>query len=90
MLKINYRPYYEDFLANLSQFYEIVVFTNAMPGYASSFINRTKSIQYCLYRSHTVREKHKISNKNTNRPISFVKDLSRLGRNLKKTIAVDN
>ena len=50
-----------------------------MPEYADVIINHMKPISFRLYRHHTIRLQGE-----------YVKDLSRLGRNLKTLILVDN
>lgn len=76
------RPFAEDFLIRLSEYYEIVIFTAAMEDYADFIldkIDKKESIRHRLYRQHTtVQDGH-----------SF-KDLNRLGRDLSKTVIIDN
>ncbi|CAD8044694.1 unnamed protein product [Paramecium primaurelia] len=76
------RPYAEQFLQEMSKYYEIAVFTAGLPDYANWVLDQiifNKYIQYRLYRQHAMQyQKH------------FVKDLSRLGRNMAKCIIVDN
>ncbi len=70
------------FLSELSQFYEIVVFTAALQDYADWIldqIDQHKCISHRLYRQHTKRKTE-----------YALKDLSLLGRDMKKTIIVDN
>jgi len=76
-----------DFLKELSQYYEIVIFTAGMEEYADWVLNQldtgdVKLIQHRLYRQHTI-------NQAKEGPI-IVKDLSKLGRPLDKMIIVDN
>ncbi|CAD8056470.1 unnamed protein product [Paramecium sonneborni] len=76
------RPYLEQFLQEMSKYYEIAVFTAGLPDYANWIldqVDKNKYIQYRLYRQHAMQYQN-----------HFVKDLSRLGRNLKKVIIVDN
>ncbi|EAR88228.2 NLI interacting factor-like phosphatase (macronuclear) [Tetrahymena thermophila SB210] len=76
------RPYVQTFLHQISEFYEIVVFTAGMPDYANWVIDNfdTKGfIKHRLYRQHTLQ----IQN-------TFIKDLSRIGRDLSKVIIIDN
>ena len=66
----------------MSQLYEIVIFTAAMQDYADwvlDSIDKEKRISYRLYRQHA-----------TPTGMVFVKDLSRIGRPLQRTIIVDN
>ena len=79
---IQVRPYLDDFIKELSQFYEIIIFTASFKNYADLAINGIdpeKKIKYRLYRQHTT----KIGN-------TFIKDLAKLGRDLKKVIIIDN
>lgn len=76
------RPGVTRFLLELSTLYEIVVFTAALQEYADWILNQIdhkKCISHRLYRQHTHRK-----------PNFAMKDLSMLGRDLKKTIIVDN
>ena len=68
---------------NVKKYYELVIFTAATQEYADPIINALESnkkyFDYRLYRIHTII----IDN-------DFVKDLSKLGRDLSKTLIVDN
>ena len=83
--KLHLRPGLEEFLEEIKKYYEIIVFTSATKEYAESIINvieqknNTKYFSSILYREHTTL----IGNK-------YIKDLSKLGRDLSKTIIVDN
>ena len=78
-----FRPFLPEFLSNICNFYELVVFTAATQDYADPIINAIEQkgtkFDYRLYRKHTI-----IINND------FIKDLSRLGRDLSRTIIVDN
>ena len=80
---IKIRPYLYQFLDKIKKYYELVVFTAATQEYADPIINaleaNKKYFDYRLYRDHTII----IDN-------DFVKDLSKLGRDLSKIIIVDN
>ena len=79
---VQVRPYLEDFIKELSKYYEIIIFTASYQNYADLAINGIdidKKIKYRLYRQHTM----KIGN-------TIIKDLSKLGRDLKKIIIIDN
>ena len=79
---IQVRPYLDDFIKELSQFCELVIFTASYQHYADLAINGIdleKKIKYRLYRQHTT----KIGN-------TYIKDLAKLGRDLKKVIIIDN
>ena len=76
------RPGAREFLERMNQYYEIVIFTAAMQDYADwviDVLDTGKWISYRTYRQHATRENS-----------VFIKDLSRLGRDLKRTIIVDN
>ena len=77
------RPYCYEFLREMSEIFEIAIFTAAMQDYADGILDKIDPnkvyIKYRLYRQHT-----SISG------ISFVKDLSKLGRDLSKVIIIDN
>ena len=79
------RPYCFDFLNEISTFFEIVVFTAGTKEYADKILNqidKNKSwIKYRLYREHLTFDDEELS---------IFKDLSKLGRDLSKTIIIDN
>ena len=80
---LQFRPFLTEFLIGVSKYYELIVFTAATQDYANPIIDAIEkkgiSFKYRLYRIHTV----VINN-------DFVKDLSRLGRDLSRIIIVDN
>ena len=80
---IKIRPFLMEFLEKIKNYYELVVFTAATQEYADPIINaldpNNKYFDYRLYRKHTII----IDN-------DFVKDLSKLGRDMSKIIIVDN
>ena len=76
------RPGTEQFIKNLSKFFEIITFTASIPAYASpllDILDKERNIQHRLYREHC-----------TFINGVFIKDLKRLNRNLKDVIIVDN
>eukprot|EP00351_Strombidinopsis_sp_SopsisLIS2011_P003614 CAMPEP_0116870840 /NCGR_PEP_ID=MMETSP0463-20121206/934_1 /TAXON_ID=181622 /ORGANISM="Strombidinopsis sp, Strain SopsisLIS2011" /LENGTH=203 /DNA_ID=CAMNT_0004508151 /DNA_START=279 /DNA_END=890 /DNA_ORIENTATION=+ len=76
------RPSAVKFLSQLKDYYEIVIFTAAMPDYADWIlkdIDTCNSISHRLYRQHT-----------TPKEDYAVKDLAMLGRSLERTIIIDN
>ncbi|CAD8044076.1 unnamed protein product [Paramecium primaurelia] len=76
------RPFTHQFLQEMSQFYELVVFTAGLPDYANwvlDQVDKNKNITYRLFRQHALQYSNQ-----------FIKDLSRLGRDLSKCIIVDN
>lgn len=79
---VQVRPGAEDFIEDLSNFFEIVIFTAAQQKYADLVlegIDKNSKIAYKLYRQHTI----SVNNAN-------VKDLDKLGRDISKVIIVDN
>ena len=76
------RPFTFEFLEKVSEHYEIVIFTASIKSYANpviDFIDRSRVVTGRLYRSECI-------NYNGN----FIKNLSSLGRDLKKVVIVDN
>ena len=79
---IQIRPGAEDFIKELSEFYEIVIFTESNQTYANLVIcgiDTQNKISEKLYKQHTL-----VIGDN------IIKDLDKLGRDLKKVIIVDN
>ena len=79
----NLRPGLFSFLNSIKSFYEIISFTNGAKSYSDSIIKqieaRNKYFDYNLYREHSL-----LCGK------EFIKDISRIGRDMKKIIIVDN
>ena len=77
------RPGLYEFLDDIKNFYEIIIFTASSQDYADPLIDsieeNRKYFEYKFYRQHNII----IEN-------DFVKDLSRIGRDLDKMIIVDN
>ena len=70
------------FLRRMSQIYEVVIFTASISKYANAILDRLDPVKYCsnrLFRDHC----SLIQN-------VFVKDLSKVGRDLKDVIILDN
>ena len=80
---VRLRPFLFGFLEEVSQYYELIIFTSATEAYANSVIEaieqERKYFDYIFYRQHTII----IGNE-------FVKDLTRIGRPLNSTIIIDN
>ncbi len=79
---VQVRPYADYFLNEMSKYFELVIFTAAAEDYADIVLNeldKNKVINYKLYRKHT----EQING-------VFIKDLGKLGRDLSKTLIVDN
>jgi len=76
------RPGLEQFMATVSQLYEVAVFTASTALYANSLLDVLDTsgwIQHRLFREACTRYKE-----------GYVKDLSRLGRDLNHVIIIDN
>jgi Dullard-like phosphatase family protein len=80
---LQFRPFLSEFLSNINNYYELIVFTAATQDYADPIINAIEQkgtkFDHRLYRIHT-----RILNN------VFVKDLSSLGRDMSRIIIVDN
>ena len=78
-----FRPGLIDFLRNLKEYYELIIFTTGLKNYADEVINfiekDEKYFSYRLYRENAI-----IRNNN------YYKDLSILGRDIKKIIIIDD
>ena len=80
--QLSIRPGADSFLKLMSSHFEIVIFTAGTEEYADwalSFLENVGCIKHRLYRQHALPFKG-----------YYLKDLSRLGRDLDKTIIVDN
>ncbi|CAK60420.1 unnamed protein product (macronuclear) [Paramecium tetraurelia] len=76
------RPYAQQFLKEMSKYYEIVIFTAAQQDYADfilDLIDEGRVIGYRLYRQHTTL----VDN-------TYIKDIQRIGRDVRRTIIIDN
>ncbi len=79
---VQIRPYADHFLKEMGKYFEIVIFTAAAEDYADIVLkelDKNNFISYKLYRKHT----------NQNNGV-FIKDLSKLGRDIKKVCIIDN
>lgn len=81
--KFKLRPGCIQFLKDMSQIFEVVIFTAAAQDYADFILNyiekESRFIRHRLYRQHCIHEDG-----------VYVKDLSLLGRDLAHTLIVDN
>ena len=80
---LHLRPGLFWFLSKVKPFYELITFTSASKEYAQPIINeielKNKYFDYTFFREHSV-----ISGND------FVKDISRIGRDMKNIIIIDN
>ena len=76
------RPGVKEFLENISKIFEVVIFTASISKYAGPLLDILDKNKICTYR--LFREHCTLIN------TSFVKDLKKLGRDLKDVIIVDN
>ena len=76
------RPYAEEFLQSVANYFEVIIFTASISKYANpllDILDKEKNIKHRLFRDHC-----------TYINGIFIKDLKRLNRNLKDIIIVDN
>ncbi len=76
------RPGVDEFLEEMSKFYEVVIYTASLSIYADPLLDEIDPNNYANYR--LFREHCTFYNN------AFVKDLSQLGRDLKDVLIVDN
>ena len=77
------RPYLDQFLNIVTDKYEVIIFTASIPDYANPLLDRLdpyKKIKYRLFRQHCTKSDNGL----------FLKNLNKLGRNLKDIIIIDN
>ena len=77
------RPYLDEFLKIVTEKYEVIIFTASISDYANPLLDKLdpyKKISYRLFREHCTRTDNGL----------FIKDLNKLGRNLKDVIIIDN
>ena len=79
---VQVRPFADYFLSEMGKYFEIVIFTAAAEDYADLVLkelDKKNNISYRLYRKHT-EQKNGV----------FLKDLSKLGRDITKVCIIDN
>jgi Dullard-like phosphatase family protein len=76
------RPGAKEFIRKMNKFFEIVIFTASVSKYALPLINLIDDKNLCLHKLY--REHCSLVN------TSFIKDLKKLGRDLKDIIIIDN
>ena len=82
------RPGVKEFLEKMSKKYEIVIFTASISKYAGPLLDILDKEKFCSFR--LFRELRLFREHCTLLNSSFVKDLKKLGRDLKDVIIVDN
>ena len=79
---VQVRPFADYFLSEMGKYFEIVIFSAAAEDYADlvlTELDKKNNISYRLYRKHT-EQKNGV----------FLKDLSKLGRDITKVCIIDN
>ena len=83
IIHVKKRPYLDEFLNIVTQKYEVIIFTASISDYANPLLDQldpNKKISFRLFREHCTKSDNGL----------FIKDLNKLGRNLKDVIIIDN
>eukprot|EP00171_Calliarthron_tuberculosum_P014200 IDg14200t1 len=82
MVYVKKRPGVDEFLEKVSEWYEVIVFTASLALYANpvmDLLDPKRLVHGRLYREHCVMTSG-----------CYVKDISKLGRDLSRTLIIDN
>ena len=79
---VKIRPGVKEFLRKMNKIYEVIIFTASIEEYAKPLINLIDQKNICSYKLY---REHCTLDKNT-----YIKDLKKLGRDLKDVIIIDN
>lgn len=78
---VKVRPGAVDFLWKITKFYEVVIFTASVANYADPLVDKLDKANYSFY---------KLFREHCTYTGNYIKDISKLGRDLRDCIIVDN